>query len=266
MTRGDSDSAGGTLTDSNTGTLEVRRDISPIDRLLVRIRRRETPAYDRLYRFIKAAQHFEVPDLLRPIYRLLYYERRGRHVGWGNFMRVFYYQPVFKSRCEKAGRGVFVRDGVPLIMGHLKIRVGDYCNIAGPTTFAGTKLVDDPVLEIGDYTHIGWHTTITVGTSVKIGKHVMVASRCVLFGADMHPIDPVKRRSEGESAASLRPMIIEDDAYIATGSIIHKGVTIGRGAVVSAGSVVTKNVAPYTVVAGNPARVIWRIRPAAEKA
>lgn len=246
------------MTQGNLGTV-VRRDISFIDRLLLRIRRRETPLYARLYVWAKAAQHFELPNL-RPVYRLLYYERRTRHVLWGNFMRVFYYQPVFKARCEQAGRGLIVRDGVPLIMGHLKLRIGNYCDIAGPTTFAGSKLVDEPVLEVGDNTHIGWHTTITVGTTVKIGRNVMVATRCVLFGADMHPIDPLKRRTEAESATSLRPMIIEDDAYIATGSVIHKGVTIGKGAVVSAGSVVTRNVAPYTVVAGNPARVIWRIR------
>jgi acetyltransferase-like isoleucine patch superfamily enzyme len=219
--------------------------------------------YDRLYRLAKAAQRFELPGL-RPLYKLLYYERRARRIAWGNLARVFYYQPVFKARCDQVGPGLIVRDGVPLVTGHLRIRIGAGCNIAGPTTFAGSKLADDPVLEIGDGSHIGWHTTIAVGPRVTIGKNVMVATRCVLLGADMHPVDPVKRRTEAEPVGSLRPMVIEDDAYVATGSVIHKGVTIGKGAVVSAGSVVTRNVPPYTVVAGHPARVIWRIRQSTE--
>lgn len=247
------------MTQSNLGTMEARRDISIVERLALRIRRRETPFFDRLYRLAKATQHFELPNI-RWFYRMLYYERRARHAGFGNFMRIFYYQPLLKSRCDTVGPGLFVHGGVPLIMGHVRLRLGTNCNISGPTTFAGSKLVDDPVLEIGDNTHIGWQTVITVGPLVSIGKNVMVASRCILFGADMHPVDPVKRRSEGEAVASLRPLIIEDDAYVATGSIIHKGVTIGKGAVVSAGSVVTKNVPAYSIVAGNPARVIWRIR------
>lgn len=49
---------------------------------------------------------------------------------------------------------------------------------------------------------------------------------------------------------------IEDDCWIGAGAIILNGVTIGKGSVVGAGAVVTKDVAPYTIVAGNPARKI----------
>ena len=53
-----------------------------------------------------------------------------------------------------------------------------------------------------------------------------------------------------------RPVRIEDDAWLAAGSIVMRGVCIGRGAIVGAGSVVTHDVPAFTVVAGNPARVI----------
>ncbi len=51
-------------------------------------------------------------------------------------------------------------------------------------------------------------------------------------------------------------VIIEDDCWIGAGAIILNGITIGKGSVVGAGSVVTKDVPPYTIVAGNPARKI----------
>jgi acetyltransferase-like isoleucine patch superfamily enzyme len=55
------------------------------------------------------------------------------------------------------------------------------------------------------------------------------------------------------------PLVIEDGAFVASNSTVYKGITIGEWSVVAPGSVVTKNVPPYAVVAGNPARVIWRI-------
>ncbi|MGF1465837.1 MAG: acyltransferase [Sandaracinaceae bacterium] len=60
---------------------------------------------------------------------------------------------------------------------------------------------------------------------------------------------------------AFAPVRIEDDADLGTGAIVLPGVTVGRGAIVGAGAVVTKDVAPYAVVAGNPARPL-RERPA----
>ena len=56
-----------------------------------------------------------------------------------------------------------------------------------------------------------------------------------------------------------KPIVIKDKAWIGFNSIILKGVTIGEGAIVGAGSVVTKDVPPYTIVAGNPARIVREI-------
>jgi maltose O-acetyltransferase len=57
------------------------------------------------------------------------------------------------------------------------------------------------------------------------------------------------------------PVVIEDDVWIGLNAIILKGVKIGRGAVVGAGSVITKNVDPFTVVAGNPQKVVGKSLP-----
>jgi acetyltransferase-like isoleucine patch superfamily enzyme len=56
------------------------------------------------------------------------------------------------------------------------------------------------------------------------------------------------------------PIIIEDHVWISFNSIILKGVTIGKGAIIAAGSVVTKDVAPFTLVAGNPAKLIKHLQ------
>lgn len=58
-----------------------------------------------------------------------------------------------------------------------------------------------------------------------------------------------------------RPIVVENDVWIAANVVILPGVTIGEGAVVGAGSVVTKDVVPFTAVAGNPARIIKKIEP-----
>ena len=96
--------------------------------------------------------------------------------------------------------------------------------------------------------------TITAGTSVTIGNHVLLGSGCLITDSDLHPVDPEERRA-GYGGTS-RPIVIEDDVFIGARAIILKGVTIGKGSVVGAGAVVAKSVPPYSVVVGNPANVV----------
>ena len=74
-----------------------------------------------------------------------------------------------------------------------------------------------------------------------------------------HDFDPAKR-----STAYPAPIVVEEDAWIGSSVTVLPGVTIGRGAIVGAGSVVTKDVAPYTIVVGVPAKPIRTIRPGEE--
>lgn len=113
-------------------------------------------------------------------------------------------------------------------------------------------------MRIGDGTWIGqrcfFHSAgdLTIGRNVGVGPGVkIITSSHEEAGRDV----PILH-------ASLRfaPVVIEDDADLGVGSVVLPGVTIGRGAQVGAGSIVTRDVAPYTVVAGNPARLL-RERP-----
>ncbi len=105
---------------------------------------------------------------------------------------------------------------------------------------------------IGNQTRIGLSNTI-IGP-VKIGNDVRLAQNVVLSGLNHNYMEIDKPiHVQGVSTA---PIIIEDESWIGANAVIVPGVTIGKHAIVAAGSVVTKNVPPYSVVAGNPARII----------
>ncbi len=107
-------------------------------------------------------------------------------------------------------------------------------------------------VRIGTGVHIG--TDVLIETAyprwVSIGNDVSIGIRTTII-AHLHGLAP--RRDEHDRYVSVR---IEDDVNIGAGVIILPNVTIGHGAVVTAGSVVTRSVAPLTMVQGNPAQPI----------
>lgn len=109
--------------------------------------------------------------------------------------------------------------------------------------------------------HVGISgTTLNATRSITIGDNVLIGSGCLITDTDSHPLywdDRVNNKNELTASA---PIVIENDAFIGGRSIILKGVTIGKGAVVGAGSVVSKDVPPYCVVCGNPARIVKSLK------
>ena len=131
-------------------------------------------------------------------------------------------------------------------LGHISI--GNNCFVNG-----GTKIISRSSITVGDYVTISWGVTI--------------------YDHDSHSLDYRERRSDivqqlkdlptgnfirnkNWSVVNSKPINIGDDVWIGMDAIILKGVTIGRGAVVAAGAVVTKNVEAWTIVAGNPAKIV----------
>ena len=90
---------------------------------------------------------------------------------------------------------------------------------------------------------------------VTIGARVTVGCNTVIADTDFHPLAADVRQSAPLDGATA-PVTIEDDVFIGMQALILKGVTLGAGCVVGAGSVVTRDVPPDTVVAGNPAQVV----------
>ena len=111
-------------------------------------------------------------------------------------------------------------------------------------------------VEIGDYSGLGRNCLIsgrvTIGSHVMIGPDVMLLARSHRFErTDI----PMSDQGEGE----VREIVIGNDVWIGARALIVPGVKVGTGVIIGAGAVVTKDVPPYAVVGGNPAKVIkWR--------
>ena len=90
--------------------------------------------------------------------------------------------------------------------------------------------------------------------SITIGNHVDIGADTLILDTDAHHLNWLERRNHGER--TCKPIVIEDDVFIGTRSIILKGVTIGARSVIGAGSVVTKDIPSDCIAAGNPCKVI----------
>jgi acetyltransferase-like isoleucine patch superfamily enzyme len=101
---------------------------------------------------------------------------------------------------------------------------------------------------------------------ISIGHRVMIAPNVSLFSIN-HALDPELRKTyinaqgEREVIDYPAPITIGDDVWIGGHAVVLAGVTIGAGSVVAAGSIVSKDVPPGVLVAGNPAKVIRAIKP-----
>jgi acetyltransferase-like isoleucine patch superfamily enzyme len=230
-----------------------------IEEFLLRIRRQGNGFYALLYRTAKVLRTLRLPAP-RPVFGALYYIRELILAVASTVYRVFWADPLFRFRCATVGRGLFLIGGVPYISGRLVIHLGENVTVHGKSSFEANRVYDSPVLNIGDNTYLGYELTISVGQEVTIGRNCYIADRVIIADHDGHPLDAdARRRRETVAPDRIRPVVIENDVWIGSRSIILKGVRIGRGAVVGAGSVVTSDVPPNAVACGNPARVVKRL-------
>lgn len=109
-------------------------------------------------------------------------------------------------------------------------------------------------LIIGDNSGVGVKSVI--GDKVTIGRNVMMGPECLIYTTN-HNFDKSSKRFDGKT--EIRPVMIKDDVWIGARVTILPGVTISEGVIIGAGAVVTKNVPPYCVVAGNPAKIVKRL-------
>jgi acetyltransferase-like isoleucine patch superfamily enzyme len=145
-----------------------------------------------------------------------------------------------------------------------KITIGRFTNIRGHLQVFN----QGGEIHIGEYCYVGENSKIWSAQSVIIGDRVLIAHNVNIHDNISHPLDSRERHNDYRRIIGLtenvtdfydlvpKPVVIKNDAWIGLNAIILKGVTIGEGAIVGAGSVVTKDVPDYTVVVGNPARVI----------
>ena len=108
-------------------------------------------------------------------------------------------------------------------------------------------------LKIGDNSGIGENSFVQ--PRVSIGKNVMMGPECFIYTKN-HETSRVDIPMINQGYGEFRPVTIGDDVWIGSRVTILPGVTIGEGCVIGACAVVTKDVPPYSVAVGNPARVV----------
>ncbi len=113
-------------------------------------------------------------------------------------------------------------------------------------------------VEIGQFCFINYGTRLLSQHQIVLKDRVFIGPQCHIWDSNIHNTYFRSVR------ATPKPVVLENDTWIGSRTIILPGVTIGEGAIVAAGSIVTKNVSPYTIVAGNPAKIIKSISPMAK--
>ncbi len=160
----------------------------------------------------------------------------------------------------KTGGGIFririSRKGV--------LKIGDNVNFAnkwevGYPLKSYIRIKGSGVLTIGNNVGIN-SSLIFCDNSITIGNHVHIGGGCKVFDNDFHNMNYMDRRDPVlNGLTKTSPVVIEDDVFIGTSSIICKGVTIGARSIVAAGSVVTKSIPHDEMWGGNPAKFIKKI-------
>ena len=202
-------------------------------------------------------------DILTTLYRLSFFYLRGmiqrlyfkRSSGWvlvGKGASIRY------ARHLSVGRDFIVEDYAEVnCMTYRGIIAGDRVTIGKhaiirPTNIYGSAIGEG--LKIGNNSSIGPYSYIGCSGFIEIGDNVMMSPRVSIY-AENHLFDnpDLSIKDQGVKREFVK---IEDDCWIAANTVILAGVTIGRGSVIAAGSVVTKDVPPYSMVGGVPAKVI----------
>ncbi len=153
------------------------------------------------------------------------------------------------------------------------LTIGHHCLIDGRFIFEK----ESGSISIGNNVHIGNNTKLISVNEIIVEDEVIISWGCMIYDHNSHSVYTDERKNDVEqeyrdyckygnslvnkdwSVVKSKPIHIKKGAWIGFDVVILKGVTIGEGAVVGARSVVTKDVPPYSVVGGNPAKVLYLI-------
>lgn len=233
-----------------------------IDKFLLDIRTQKSPFHSRLYRTAKMLRSARLP--FPGFFGGMFYHTHNITLTiWRRIKQVFFFDPMLRYRCKQVGKGIYFESTFPLIMGYGDIHIGDHVGISGNVNLVVSyKANPNPTIVIGNDVYLGFESTLSCADRITIGDRVLIAHFASIYDNNNHPIDPGARAANQPiGKEDIAPVVIEDDVWIGAHAIVLKGVTLGKGSVVAMGAVVTRDVPPMTVVAGNPARVVKQITP-----
>jgi len=157
-------------------------------------------------------------------------------------------------------------NGLIFVRNKGKISIGQ--NFSANSSKYANPIGGDSILRlvVRDKGHLLIHNNVGISNStivcwkrIEIGNYVFIGGDCKIWDTDFHSTDPVDRRHKDNANVKTGSVMIEDYAFIGGGSIILKGVRIGKNSVVAAGSVVTKSIPDNEIWGGNPAKYIRRL-------
>lgn len=191
-------------------------------------------------------------------------------IAFGAKLRNVLYQTIF----ARLGNSVYIQHGVEFL-GTSCIEIGDGAHIFNDVRidgrgdqnnkiFIGNQValergveigsLDNTRIQIDEGTFIAPYVCIAGPGDIKIGKHCMIAAHSGLYGNEHNFADltqPIR-----EQGVTRKGIVIEDNCWLGHGVTVLDGVTIGQGSIIGAGAVVTKDIPPFSVAVGVPAKVI----------
>lgn len=175
--------------------------------------------------------------------------------GFKHKMKLWKMMALFRRlysfrKCDCYGGKAWLK-GRLILKGGGRFRIGRKFRTSGQVRLTAD---DGGSISIGNNVFFNANVGIACCSKIEIGDGVMIGNDTLLMDSDYHDVND--RSHPGKTG----PIVIQDNVWIAMKVMILKNVTIGHGAVVAAGSVVTRNVPPYCLVAGNPARVVRQLR------
>ncbi len=181
---------------------------------------------------------------------------KGQKVKYSKPSKIEYLKEILLSSFSITGFKYLVNlwayIAVNSIMGRRKAKIGKDSNIH-PTVI----LRQAERIEIGDHCLLNHNNVLQAGKEfgkIKIGNYVHTGANVMMFAFN-HSIDEIDIPTKLQDYYDA-DVVIEDDVWIGAGSVIVAGITIGKGSIIGSNSVVTKDVPPYSVAAGIPAKVI----------
>lgn len=207
-----------------------------------------------------AFKHIEMP-VIPVFYKLLFVVHHGIKNIWQKALQFFYFTPMFKSQVSGSKKRLTLQCGMPQVLGALAITVGDDVRMSGIATFCARYNPEKMAqLLIGNNVDVGWQNAFSVGTRIELHDDVRLAGKVFLAGFPGHPLNCAERaKGKPDLPEQAGDIIIKQGAWIGTGATVLAGVTVGQGAIVAANAVVTKDVPDFSLVAGNPAKIIKQI-------
>ena len=185
-----------------------------------------------------------------------YWEACKRYVFTG------YMQNKFKSFGSNTLLNIHTKYlGINFISLGNDVIIGDYGTLSAWGNYKYTKQSFTPSIEIGDGSRIGAQSHITAINKITIGKNVLTGPRILITDNShgMFSIEHLEIAPNLRTLCSKGPVIIEDNVWIGEGSMILPNVHIGKGSIIAANSVISKDIPPYSIAAGTPARIIKQL-------